>query len=35
MVKNALEEFGSSFELEHILPQWEQRGLPIFEGGKF
>ena len=35
VVEGALKEFHSSFQLQHILPQWEQRGLPVFEGGMF
>lgn len=34
-MESALKEFHSSFQLQHILPQWEQRGLPVFEGGMF
>ena len=35
VVESALKEFHSSFELQHILPQWEQRGLPVFGGGEY
>ena len=34
MVESALSEFGASFELVEIMPEWENRGLPVFREGK-
>ena len=34
VVHKALQEVGSAFELEHSLPEWPCRGLPLFPGGE-
>ena len=33
VVESALADFGFTFELVHILPEWDSRGLPVFRGG--
>lgn len=34
VIQKALQDIDSAFVLEHALPQWPERGLPLFEGSK-
>ena len=34
VVQRALQQFQSSFILEHAMPEWTGRGLPMFDGGQ-
>ena len=34
VVQRALQEFQTSYVLEHAMPEWTGRGLPVFNGGQ-
>ena len=34
VVQKALEEFGTKYVLDFAMPEWEERGLAVFDGGQ-